>query len=220
MQARIPISVLLLVAISCAGRSNLTSNGPEQQAPPPVASSQDAPLVRRKSAEQIVTGLKTQLGLTDDDVFSASYRNPPPERYPARSPDGVPQISQSAESNYTALGGPSWLKGQKGSADPSTVFVQQVVPMSQAWCRLAVRKPGNPILVDATLADSSSTPQGTDRIRKNIARLHLRMLGEPASDADVLELLDLFQVYEPSGSEAAWTAVCAGLVRHPLWITF
>lgn len=208
---------LLVLEVGCGGRSQLTTR-PQQQ--PPAIGSQNVPLMRRKNAEQIVNSLKAQLGLTDDDVFAASYRDPPPELYPARSPDGVPMISQDAETNYIALGGPSWLKSKKMSTEPSTVFAQQLVPMSQAWCRLAVQKAGNPILVEASLSDSSSTAEGRDRIRRNVVRLHLRMLGESATDADVLDLMDLFQVYEPNGSEAAWTAICAALVRHPLWITF
>jgi hypothetical protein len=215
MRTSLRVFALFALAAGCGGRSELSTGGPRQL--PGV--SRDAALVRRKSAEQIVNGLKAQLGLADADIFAGSYRDPAPELYPARSPDAIPQIGGSAESNYLAIGGPSWLKSKKGSAEPSTVFAQQLVPMPQAWCRLAVQKAGTPLLVDASLSDSSSSPQGRDRIRRNIARLHLRMLGEPASDADILDLLDLFQVYEPGGSDVAWTAICAALVRHPLWIT-
>ncbi len=215
MKVSVPVSALLILSVGC-GKSQLSTSGPGQQ----PASASQAPLVRRKAAEQIVSSLKTQLGLTDADVFAGSYRDAPSELYPARSPDAVPLVSENAQSNYLAMGGPSWLKSKKANPAPSTVFAQQMVPMSQAWCRLAVQSAGNPILVDASLSDSSSSPGGRERIKRNIARLHLRMLGEPASDADVLELLDLFQVYETSGSDAAWTAICAALVRHPLWITF
>lgn len=218
MKASLRVSALLILMLGC-GRSNMITGDPGSQYTAGQPLSQGA-LVRRKGAEQIVRNLEVQLGLTDMDIFSGSYTTGAAELYPARSPDAAPLISTPAQNNYIALGGPYWLKSRKASTEPSAVFAQQLVPMSQAWCRLALQKAGSPILVDASLSDSSSSPNGKDRIRRNIAGLHLRMLGEPASDADVNDLLDLFQVYEPNGSEAAWTAVCAALIRHPLWITF
>jgi hypothetical protein len=125
-----------------------------------------------------------------------------------------------AQNNYVALGGANWLKNKGPNSDPTPVFVQEFVPMSQAWCRLSVQKSPTPILVDASLSDTTATSSGRERIKRNIANLYLRMLGEPASDGDVAELLSLFQAYEPNGSEAGWTAVCAALVRHPLWVTY
>lgn len=187
---------------------------------PPLDASRDAPLVRRKSAEQLAATLKSQLGLTDTDFFTTGYRDTNADLYPARSPDAAPITPPVAQTNYIALGGPAWLKSKRANLDPSLVFAQQLVPMSQAWCRMAVAKPGNPILVDATLSDSSSDVDGANRIQRNIARLHLRMLGEPSSAAETGDLFDLFKAYESAGPDVAWTAVCAGLVRNPLWVTF
>ncbi len=187
---------------------------------PPGDASVDSPLVRRKTADQVVTSLKTQLGLTDADFFPADYSDAPAERYPARSPDAAPAPPDVARANYIALGGASWMKNKKPNTQPSTVFAQQLVPMSQAWCSLAVQKPGSALLMDATLTDSSSDPAQAQRIQRNISRLHLRMLGELASADDVADLFQLFQTYEPSGTDVAWTAICAALVRHPFWVTF
>jgi hypothetical protein len=56
-------------------------------------------------------------------------------------------------------------------------------------------------------------------VRANIRALHLRMLGEPATDADVDDLyVNVFAHYPDAIT--AWTAVCSALVRDPLWILY
>jgi hypothetical protein len=92
--------------------------------------------------------------------------------------------------------------------------------MSQAWCKAAIEKSGNTaVLGTLTLADTSATK--APQLRANLARLWLRMLGEVPTDAEVTELYE--QVYLPleaGSTKAAWTGVCAALVRHPKWVSY
>ena len=77
------------------------------------------------------------------------------------------------------------------------------------------------VLVRATLADASTTPQGAAAIKANIAELYLKMLGEVATPAEVDDLFtSVFVKYESKGAATAWTAVCAALIRDPLWILY
>ncbi|HEY0881901.1 MAG TPA: hypothetical protein VGD87_10250, partial [Archangium sp.] len=86
--------------------------------------------------------------------------------------------------------------------------------------RLAITKTGNTaVLRHVTLMDKSATKSA--EIKQNLSQLWLRMLGEPATAAEIDELYT--QVYlplEPQSTTAAWTASCAALVRHPKWLTY
>jgi hypothetical protein len=47
------------------------------------------------------------------------------------------------------------------------------------------------------------------------------MLGERPSTAEIDDLYGtVFVPYEARGAATAWTAVCAALVRDPLWILY
>jgi hypothetical protein len=97
--------------------------------------------------------------------------------------------------------------------------MQTLVQVSQAWCAQAIDKPQNrAVLSTVTLADKSATKAAD--IQKNIAALHLRMLGAVPTDAEVAQVYALYLQLEPKGTHAAWTAVCAAYVRHPQWLTF
>ena len=57
-----------------------------------------------------------------------------------------------------------------------------------------------------------------DGVRRRWQEVH----GRPPSDADVdLLYTKVFQPYEAQqGTAVAWTATCAALVRHPLWVVY
>jgi hypothetical protein len=120
------------------------------------------------------------------------------------------------------------LNNRKRTKVLGPAFLQIWIPLSQAWCRTAVEKPNNSVFFrDASLTDSSDSAAGVQRIRNNISYLHLRMLGESATDADVTDLLNsIFLHYLQPGSAPAdrnkvpWIAVCAALAQDPLWLTY
>lgn len=188
--------------------------------------------VRRKSAEQMRRALYDQLGLTEADFFAASSTAGIPYRmdarfgdaYALRSSDSTPYSDPFDQGGalYSALGGAYWLEGKLSSDAVTPNMLQALVPISQAWCREAFAKTGNTaVLSKATLTDTSATPQGIANIKANIAYLHLRMLGQPAGTADVDDLYaTVFVPYESKGIATAWTAVCAALIRDPLWILY
>jgi hypothetical protein len=91
--------------------------------------------------------------------------------------------------------------------------------VSQNWCRTSLDLPNTPLLKFASLADKSATK--SDAIRKNIGYLQTRMLGIFASEAETNALYtQVYLTLEPAGGSAAWTGVCAALIRHPLWLSF
>ena len=192
----------------------------------------DAVAVRRKTAEQIRTALYEQLGLVESDFFNVSSTANIPYRFDAkfgdlyalRSSDQTPFSDpfDQGGSLYSALGGAYWLEGKLQNDAVTPNMLQALVPISQAWCKEAFAKTGNSaVLNKATLTDNSQSAQGIANIKANIAYLYLRMLGEPASTAEVDDLYgSVFVPYEPQGAATAWTAVCASLIRDPLWILY
>lgn len=207
---------------------DLPARGAVNEGPSPAAFN-----VRRLRAEEITVSLMDQLGLSLEDFVDTSRPTWRDEEFTARGgrlfvwpTDWAPGISQQyvsdkrATERYETLGGAVVLQGRKKDVGLGPSAVQTVVQMSQAWCRIALEKPGNTaVLRSVTLNDKSATK--SVEIKKNIAQLSLRMLGDVPSDADVNELYE--QVYlplEPASTKAAWTGVCAALVRHPKWLSY
>ncbi len=206
-----------------------------------TTAARDAVTLRRKTAEQAVETLKDQLGLTEGDFFSSAGGTPDEpylqtldvENYPVRSPDSTGIITDYygqtvAKQLFRSLGGPNLLNNRKRTKALGPAFLQIWIPLSQGWCRTAVEKANNSAFFrDASLSDSSDSSAGRQRIRNNIAYLHLRMLGESPTDVDVDDLLNsIFLHYLQPGSRPAdrnkvpWIAVCAALAQDPLWLTY
>ena len=192
--------------------------------------------VRRKSADQILRSLRTQLGLVDADLYT-DYRGanalPPTyfvkypkdaDGYAVRSPDLLPPNAGEAialTALYSALGGPSYLDATNRSEAITPSFALVLTHLSQAWCRTAVQKPANSaIFTQASLADVSTTTTGRQRIKDNIADMYFKMLGEVPVQAEVDDLFAVFVAYESKGAQTAWTGVCAALIRDPLWLFY
>jgi hypothetical protein len=184
----------------------------------------DVPVVRRKTAEQVIRTLSDQLGLVESDFYDANWNPKAGDSYAVRSPDAIPfaDAFEQGGTLFMAMGGPWRLEGKLRNDAPSQGFVQALTHVSQAWCRKAFSKSGNPaVFTRATLADASTTTTGAANIRANIADLYLRMLGEDAPPAEVDDLFDnVFKPYEQKGALVAWTAVCSSLVRDPLWMLY
>lgn len=195
--------------------------------------SPEAFTVRRLRADEMVLSLVDQLGLTVEDFVDTSRPTWRDEAWVARGgrlfvwpTDWAPGISGAYVSDartterFETMGGAVILQGRKPDVSLGPAAMQTLVQMSQAWCKLAVEKPGNTaVLRGVTLSDTSATK--STEIKANIAQLHLRMLGDPATDADVTELYE--QVYlqlEPASTKAAWIGVCASFVRHPKWLAY
>lgn len=191
---------------------------------PTVMQPLDVSVVRRKSAEQVVRSLYDQLGLSESDFYDADMYPKAGDSYAVRSPDAIPYADPFEQGGtlFSAMGGPWWLEGKWRNDAPTGGFVRALTHVSQAWCRTAFNKPGNTaVLSKATLSDGSSSPAGEAAIRANISDLYLRMLGEVPLPEEVDDLyLNVFVPYESKGSVTAWTAVCASLVRDPLWMVY
>jgi hypothetical protein len=179
--------------------------------------------VRRKEAELIVSTLMTQLGLSQSDFYSPDmypgWLKAETENFPTMSNDLAAHAPANAKTFYGILGGPDWLGARPRNNSISSTFAHLYVGMSQTWCRKAVQKPGNGTFFRHS-SPSDTLPGARDAIRKNIAALHLTMLGEKATDEDLNDLEALFNDYQADSSVTAWTAVCSALVRDPLWLTY
>jgi hypothetical protein len=190
----------------------------------------DAPTVQRQSAEQIRASLYAQLGLSNDDFYTpaSTYGTPAlatkgEDRYPVYGADEAPSAYESAQTfRHASLGGASALAQRKrdGSVTPS--FLEALIPMSQAWCRMGIAKSGSKDLLFPEVDPTAKSADAADAIKKNIGYLHLHFLGEPAASADVDEVFQ--NVFVPlesaSDSTTAWTGVCAYFIRHPKWIFY
>lgn len=173
--------------------------------------------VRRVDAEHIPRMLYAQLDLTLPDVLH-------PTQFPIDDPTwGVLSPADNSESvanaRWMALGGPDPLRGQQRQRSWSPLFIQTLGPMAQAWCRRSIELERAPLFRHAD-ADSDSSVDAA-AIKANIRYLYLHMLGVEASDTDVASTYEsVYLHYEATAdSTTAWTAVCAALVRDPLWLT-
>ena len=193
------------------------------EAPEPV-------LVRRMTAEQIQAALYAQLGLEDGDWFQVNpdtgeIGSVSRQRYPVHGPDAPPFIHANAGNHaqlrFLALGGPEQLAGTPRNQELSPLLGHTLTQVAQAWCRLSYDKDGNDALFGAaTRADTSASAEPA--IRENIRYLFLRMLGVVAGDDEVDDLYQsVFLTYEArEDTRTAWIAVCASMVRDPLWLTY
>lgn len=191
----------------------------------------DAPTTRRVGAAEFRNSLMAQLGLTYEDDFlqsiSSNFQSPTAVLkgpVPLRAPDDAPGLHYGAQAastrqRWAALGGAYWLQRKPTTYEISPSFLQTVTQVSQAWCQLAVNKPDNTAIFNrVSPTDGSDTAEGA--IKANIAYLHLRMLGLPATDEDVLQIYnEVFLAHEEAGPKTAWVAVCSYFVRHPLWLS-
>lgn len=173
--------------------------------------------VRRVDAEHIVRMLYAQLDLALPDVLD-------PSRFPVDDPTfgaltSADNSERAANARWMALGGPDYLRGQQRQISWSPLFVQTVGPMAQAWCRRSIQLDRDALLRHVG-SDSDSTTDST-AIRANIRYLYLRLLGIEATDAEVAETYDTVYLHYEATADAptAWTAVCAALVRDPLWLS-
>ena len=187
--------------------------------------------VRRKSARQIHNALRQRLGLVDDDIVRYdSGGSGSEDRYPIWSPDTVRRLTSGvnidpfnlgAARRWYALGGESYLLGTRANDALSPTFGQTIVQVSQAWCRIAVEKPGNDALFRHVQQGQleGATPE---QIKDNIAYLMLRLWGHVATPAEVdANYASIYQSYVLSEDPAtAWVAVCASLVRDPMWLVY
>lgn len=195
----------------------------------PISAARDATLVRKKDGRAILKNLERQLGLNDEDFFdgvvpdprTGTWRRADPARYAAKDPADPVGSDRTSIGTFAALGGANYLANKRENADLSATFAQVLVPMSQAWCRRAIEKPGNTaILKFASTSDTSADSAGAARIKKNIAYLYLNMLGESADADELADLVALYDGYRAQDGVIAWTAVCAALIRDPLWVTY
>jgi hypothetical protein len=171
------------------------------------------PVARRLSAEQMLVSLEQQLGISATGVALSPYG--------LSLPDAIPNtdVYRDRDENLAAIGGPHWLEQRRRNDSINPVFIQTFVNVSQSYCRLAVQAAAanNKVLKFATTADTStSAPQ---KVRDNIKYLGKRLLSQQLSDADVNDYFELFRSLEPDRT-AAWTGLCAAMVRDPLWLTY
>lgn len=185
--------------------------------------------IERKSARQIVNTMYQHLGLEPEDVqrFTSNLNI---ARYPVQSPDDVKPIvsgpnvrhsSSTATLRWYALGGGSQLLGTRPVKGFSPTFGQAITQMSQAWCRFAVEKDGNTALF-RHVQQASMDAASDEQIRENLRYLMLRFWGHVATDEEVTELET--SIYRPYATQenarTAWVAVCASLIRDPMWMSY
>ncbi|AKF03762.1 hypothetical protein [Sandaracinus amylolyticus] len=185
-----------------------------------------AATVQRISATHVELGLRDLLGLTEDDFWTVhpsangSIRviARSTDTYPVRSPDRVAGLE--GLNRFEALGGGSAIAQRSEDRTPSTTFVQTLVPLSQAWCALAVQKVGNTALF--TVATPATGSADDASLRAQIADWHLLFLAEPARDEDVDTIVnDVFVPLEAENdAQTAWIGTCAYFVRHPLFVLY
>jgi hypothetical protein len=190
--------------------------------PPRAASTQpnpDAPTTRRLTAEEMVLGLRQQLGLQEQGLMDTRDVD-----LAVRATDiagGQDYVTPPAFARWTALGGPTTLASVPRTKEFSPTVLDELVQISQDWCMTAVHQsPTNAVFFKYATPSSTSTADAA-AIKQNIGYLYLNLLGDSPPAAAVDDIFsNVFVTTEPTGADVAWTAVCAYLVRHPQWMTF
>jgi hypothetical protein len=186
----------------------------------------DASRIRRMSALQMKRALYLQLGLKDDDFFGTAYSyevpmlNPRNEgNYPIRSLDELPAPYERVSSErFTALGGGSALAQIPGDTSVSPTTALTLTQVSQAWCRLALKKADN-----TALFSGASTREDTDpaAVQATILRWSLQFWGERMDQAQAETLYnDVFVPLSAASAEPAYVGVCSYFIRHPRWVFY
>lgn len=181
----------------------------------------------RIDAAFVELGLRDLLGLTEADFYRTitdfdlpNLEPLSPDLYDLRSPDRAPG-QRSYLGRYTALGGAAAATSSHLDTSISTSFAQTLIPLSQQWCAMAVRKPGNRALFTVATAATRSTDRAA--VRAQLADWHLLFLSEAPTEADVDDVMNgVFVPLETAnqGPEAAWIGACSYFVRHPLFIFY
>lgn len=178
-----------------------------------VAPAGPLPVARRLSAEQMLKTLEAQLGVSGAATSMSDFG--------LSLPDDIPNtdVYRNRDENFEAMGGPHWLDNRRRNDSVNPVFIQTFVNVSQVYCRAAVQAPAasNKVLKFATVTDT--TAAAAPKVRDNIRYLGKLLLSQQLSDADVDSYFELFKTYEPNRA-VGWTAVCAAMVRDPLWMTY
>jgi hypothetical protein len=193
-----------------------------------TATNPEVATVQRISAAHIELGLRELLGLTEDDFYDHGASHEISvllvrtyDSYSVHHPDRVPMEWENAPtSNFGTLGGGSGLYTQIESRSVSTGFVQTLVPMSQAWCEMAINKAGNTALFDNATSNTGTSEMSV--IREQIANWHLTFLAEVPAESDIDFVVD--QVFAPleasSNTRKAWVGACSYFIRHPLFVFY
>jgi hypothetical protein len=181
----------------------------------------------RLDATFVEFGLRDLLSLTEADFYReiTDYGLPnlepfSPDIYDLRSPDRAPGQRNSL-GRFTALGGAAAATSAHVDTTISTSFAQTLIPLSQAWCGMAVRKTDNRALFTVATAKTKSTDAAL--VRAQLADWHLLFLSETPTEADLDDVMNgVFVPLETAnqGPEAAWIGACSYFVRHPLFIIY
>ena len=200
--------------------TNLKTPGVSTGADPGVSAA------HRIDATFVEVGLRELLGLTEADFYRTitdfglpNLEPLSPDLYDLRSPDRAPG-QRNYLGRYTALGGAAATTSAHLDTTISTSFAQTLIPLSQQWCGMAVRKTDNRALFTVATRMTRSTDRAA--VRAQLADWHLLFLSEAPTEADVDDVMNgVFVPLETAtSSEAAWIGACSYFVRHPLFIFY
>jgi hypothetical protein len=200
-----------------------------QNLPAPGVAGPSEPVsgLHRVTAEQFLAQIDQTLGIAPGELADSATGMPKVERaLPIEPPDSLgawtredyrESVSQITP-RFVNLGGPHTLAGMRRVNSWTPTALQEVVQVSQARCRYAVEKQKPNLFKYAQPTDGSATAAAA--IKKNIGQLYLRATGASASASEIDAVYtSLFVTYEKKSVAAAWTAVCAGIFRHPLAVS-
>lgn len=194
----------------------------------------DAPRVTRLSAVQVRRALYQQLGLSNDDFFITAAEfgiemaeSRGDDRYPLLSPDDVPAPRQRITAErHLGLGGSTFIQQARADASTSPNFVNNLVQLSQAWCRMAVGKAGNTALFPDGAPPALSGNVDDDK-GAVVGVLHRWSRSFHAVDLSDAEADDLYAtLFVPlladpeADAQSPWAGTCSYFIRHPRWLFF
>lgn len=164
------------------------------------------PLASRLMADQLRAALEMGLGLEQSDVLG---------RFQIIAPHEDRSANHAV---WFALGGGDLPRGSPSQRPSGAEFMQQWIPLAQHWCSVSVDE-SSALFTEATNQTSS---EDTEAARANIRAMFRRLIGDEPTEADVSRLFEevFIPVESRGGTRPAWVAVCASLLRDPLFLTY
>jgi hypothetical protein len=187
------------------------------------------PRVRRMEANQLVMAMQRVLGLGYADFYTdgdpaANFGGPAAiarneDEYPVRGSDESPATwyDPKTRERFQALGGGAINTQTPPDNSVGPTFLLTMTQVSQAWCRKALLKPNNTVLLPEGLPAIDDAAAMQTLVRHWVHEFHARTATDDEVDTIVTNVVTPLS---SEGAVVALTGVCSSLLRQPEFLFY
>jgi hypothetical protein len=180
----------------------------------------------RLSAQQLTNALYSSLGLAPADICTSGSVTCQEDLLPIVNPDDWPRTDVWSNSTqrydrHGVLGGGSLTENFTPGSSVATTFALNFQQVAQTWCRVAILKNTNAVLIPQplTLASAAQATNAKSLISFWFKHFHSRVASAPEVDEVFDEVFVKRSQTAGSDTTSAWVSTCSFFVRHPDFIT-